>query len=124
MSYNELRKGSKTHFIERHLFKTTESAIEFQLQLSHYFQDAMNTMETNIVICHLFDSEQYHRYYENHLATPAKKRIENLLEHNYFIDYAGYNCKLKHSITIFSHNKSFFQAISIQLYCVQEKCSF
>ena len=75
------------------MFKASVSAIEFQLQLSHYFQDAMATMETNIAFVISFNSEQYHRYYEKHLAPPAKKRIENLLEHNYFIDYAGYKCK-------------------------------
>ena len=95
MSYIELRKTCKTHFRERHLFKDTFSAIEFQTQLGHYFQDAMNSMGSQIVFGISFDKKEYYQYYCDHLAKPAKERIEALLQQNYFVDQAGHRCKLK-----------------------------
>lgn len=93
MSYFELRKGCKTHFIERHLFNATISAIRFQTQLGHYFQDAMISMGSEIAFGISFDEKEYNKYYCDHLAKPAKERIEALLQHNFFVDQTGRKCK-------------------------------
>lgn len=92
MSY-ELRKGSKTNFIERHLFNFTSYAIRFPTQRDHNFEDAILSMGTQIAFGISFDEKEFNQYYWHHLAKPAKQRIEALLQHNFFVDPTGQKCK-------------------------------
>ena len=93
ISYNDLRKRSKTHFVERHMFKSNTEAYQFQYKLCHHFGDCMATMNNDIAYVVKFDEEEFNQHYSPHLENAAKTRINQLFESNFFLNHYGGKCE-------------------------------
>ena len=69
-------------------------SIQFQTNLCQHFGDCMATMNSDIAYVMKFDEEDFNRHYSEHLEKPAKTRINQLFETNFYRDHNGGKCKL------------------------------